>query len=205
MIFPHLSLFRWITCHRYLRMGLKTRIRFGPNSPGNLAGTYLAVVFVISLIGNSTVLLFLFAWDRSLRTPTNMFLLSITHNRLGGHYRWHSVCDCIHLRPRVAFWICGLHGVSILKGKLPQAFMQIVWMEDDFRNLTTKVWANLDNPIKRYDFSKVSLSLCMSALSGDTLPISVMSWQYNYLMGTVHKFVQNFTFHENASSLFFYT
>ena len=30
-------------------------------------------------------------------------------------------------------------------------------MEDNFRNLTAKVWADLDNPIKRYDFSKVSL------------------------------------------------
>ena len=49
-----------------------------------------------------------------------------------------------------------------LKEKLPQAFVQIVWTEDDFRNLTAKVWANLDNPIKRYDFSKVSLILCMS-------------------------------------------
>ena len=51
---------------------------------------------------------------------------------------------------------------EVLKEKLPQAFMQIGWMEDDFRNLTTKFWANLDNPIKRYDFSKVSLILCMS-------------------------------------------
>ena len=51
---------------------------------------------------------------------------------------------------------------DILKEKLPQAFMQSVWMEDDFRNLTAKVWANLDNPIKRYDFSKVSLIPCMS-------------------------------------------
>ena len=53
----------------------------------------------------------------------------------------------------------------LLKEKLPQAFMQIGWMEDDFRNLTAKVWANLDNPIKKYDFffsSKVSLILCMS-------------------------------------------
>ena len=40
-------------------------------------------------------------------------------------------------------WLC-LH----LKEKLPQAFMQIEWMENDFRNLTAKVWANLDNPIK---------------------------------------------------------
>ena len=52
--------------------------------------------------------------------------------------------------------------ICYLKEKLPQAFMQIRWMEDDFRNLTAKVWANLDNPIKRYDFSKVSLILCMS-------------------------------------------
>ena len=45
-----------------------------------------------------------------------------------------------------------------LKGKLPQSFMQIGWMQDDFRNLTAKVWANLDNPIKRL----ISLILCMS-------------------------------------------
>ena len=32
-------------------------------------------------------------------------------------------------------------------------------------------WANLDNPIKRYDFSKVSLSLCMS-------PSQVAFFQY---------------------------
>ena len=49
-----------------------------------------------------------------------------------------------------------------LKEKLPQAFMQSGSMEEDFRNLTAKVWANLDNPIMRYDFSKVSLILCMS-------------------------------------------
>ena len=51
---------------------------------------------------------------------------------------------------------------SSLKEKLPQTFMHIGWMEDDFRNLTAKVWANLDNSIKRYDFSKASLILCMS-------------------------------------------
>ena len=52
--------------------------------------------------------------------------------------------------------------VLSLKEKLPQTFMQIGWMEVDFRNLIAKVWANLDNPIKRYDFSNVSLNLCMS-------------------------------------------
>ena len=32
--------------------------------------------------------------------------------------------------------------------------MQIESMGNDFRNLTAKVWTNLDNPIKSYDFSK---------------------------------------------------
>ena len=54
-------------------------------------------------------------------------------------------------------------------------------MEDDFRNLTAKVWAKLDNPINRYDFSKVSLILYV-ALSGGILPVSVMSQLYNYLL-----------------------
>ena len=48
-----------------------------------------------------------------------------------------------------------------IKGKLPHAFMQIEWMENYFRNLTAKVWANLDNLIKSYDFSKCWLISCM--------------------------------------------
>ena len=36
-----------------------------------------------------------------------------------------------------------------------QAFMQIGWMEDDFRNLTAIQFGQiLDNPIKRYDFGQ---------------------------------------------------
>ena len=54
-------------------------------------------------------------------------------------------------------------------------------MEDDFRNLTAKVWANLDNPIKKYDFSKVPLISRMS-------PSHVMSQQYNCLMELYRKF-----------------
>ena len=43
------------------------------------------------------------------------------------------------------------------------------------------------------------------ALSGGTLLISVMSQQYNCLMELyVYTFLQNFTFHENVSSLFLY-
>ena len=91
-----------------------------------------------------------------------------------------------------------------LKEKLPQAFMQIGWMEDDFRNLTAKVWANLDNPNKRYDFSKDSLILCMSP-SQVALLISVMSQQYNCLMERYTNFYKILLFMKMYLSLFFYT
>ena len=55
-------------------------------------------------------------------------------------------------------------------------------MEDDFRNLTAKVRANLENPIKRYDFFKVFINFLYVALSGGTLLRYVMSQQYNCLM-----------------------
>ena len=82
-------------------------------------------------------------------------------------------------------------------------------MENDFRNLTAKVWANLDNPIKSYDFSKIWLISCMPP-SQVALCYFVMSQQYNCLNGTVHTFQFFFfffffffyyTFYENASSL----
>ena len=76
-------------------------------------------------------------------------------------------------------------------------------MENDFRNLTAKVWANFDNPIKSYDFSKFWLMCLYAALSGGTVLISVMSQQYKMSNGTLHKFHEMFTFHENASSLYF--
>ena len=83
-----------------------------------------------------------------------------------------------------------------LKEKLPQAFMQIEWMEDDFRNLTAKVWANLDNPIKRYDFSKVSLILCTCTcrhLRWHSFNIcDVTTVQLSN--GTIHKFFTKFYF-----------
>ena len=41
-------------------------------------------------------------------------------------------------------------------------------MEDDFRNLTAKVWANLDNQIKRW-FFKGFIDFVYVALSGGTL------------------------------------
>ena len=50
------------------------------------------------------------------------------------------------------------------------------------KNLTANVWANLDTPIKRRDFSKVFMNFVYVALSGGTLLIYGMSQQYNCLM-----------------------
>ena len=71
-------------------------------------------------------------------------------------------------------------------------------MEDDFRNLTAKVWANFDNPIKRYNFFKGFINFVYVALSSGTLLITTVQLSN----GTVHKFSLNFTFHENVSSRF---
>ena len=62
-------------------------------------------------------------------------------------------------------------------------------MENYFRNLTAKVWANVDNPIKSYDFSKFWLISCMPP-SQVTLLISVMSQQYNCLMELYKTFMK---------------
>ena len=48
--------------------------------------------------------------------------------------------------------------------------MQIGWLKNDFRNLTANVWANLDNPIKTFDFQSLIYVMYMYvALSGGTL------------------------------------
>ena len=67
-----------------------------------------------------------------------------THFPLHGSVQYHERC-------------------TILKGEasMHKQYMQIEWMENDFRNLTAKVCANLDNPIKSYDFSKFWLISCM--------------------------------------------
>ena len=59
-------------------------------------------------------------------------------------------------------------------------------MENDFRNLTAKVWANLDNPIKSYDFLKFWLISCTPYSE----VASVMSQQYNCLMELYTHFVK---------------
>ena len=92
---------------------------------------------------------------------------------------------------------------SLLKEKLPQAFMQIRWMENDFRNLTAKLQANLDNQIKSYDFSKFWILVCRplwwhSANICDVTTVQLSLWNCTQIS-------QNFNFHENTSSLYFFT
>ena len=66
-------------------------------------------------------------------------------------------------------------------------------MEDEFRNLTAKVWANVDNPITRYDFSKVSLICVRRPLRWHSSNIcDVTTVQLSN--GTVHKFFTKFYF-----------
>ena len=66
-------------------------------------------------------------------------------------------------------------------------------METDSRNLTEKVWANSDNPIESYDFSKFVTYFLYAALSDGILLQSVMSQQYNCLM-ELFKFHKIFLF-----------
>ena len=105
------------------------------------------------------------------------------------HVCVHVICISLHIR---------------LKEKLPQAFMQIGWMEDDFRNLTAKfgeIWIiqSRDMIFQRFHQFCVCRPLrwdCSSLCDVTTVQLS---------NGTVHNFLQNFTFHENVSSLYFYT
>ena len=84
-------------------------------------------------------------------------------------------------------------------------FMQIGWMDSDIRNLTAKVWANLDNPIKSYDFSMFWLICCVLRISSGTLLQSVMSQQYNCLLELYTNFTKFYFLWKYISSLYFYT
>ena len=57
-------------------------------------------------------------------------------------------------------------------------------------NVSAKVWANLDNPIKSYDFWKFWINFLYAALSGGTLLQSVMSQQYKVCLMELYS---NFT------------
>ena len=72
-----------------------------------------------------------------------------------------------------------------------------------FRNLTAKVCANLDNPIKRY-FQRFHLFCVCRPLRWHSSNICDLT-TVQLSNGTVHKILHNFTFPENVSSLVFYT
>ena len=67
-------------------------------------------------------------------------------------------------------------------------------MGNDFRHLTAKVWANLDNPIKSGDFFKVLINvLVCRPLRWHTVTIcDVTTVQLSN--GTVHRFHKHFLF-----------
>ena len=69
-----------------------------------------------------------------------------------------------------------------LKEKLPQTFMQIGWMEDNFRNLNSKSLGKFGWSSQEIWFFKGFINFVYVALSGGTLLIFVMSQQYNCLM-----------------------
>ena len=79
---------------------------------------------------------------------------------------------------------------------------------NNFRNLTAKVWANFDNPIKSYDFPKFWLIYCMPP---SQVALCYNLWCHNRTTtvynGTVQytHISQIFSFHENIYSLYFYT
>ena len=83
----------------------------------------------------------------------------------------------------------------ILKGKFPQTTMWIGWVESNFSNPTVKFWANLDNPFKRSNYSKV----CMSPSLDGTMPESVIS-QLNNSPLTLYIEFHNFYFFLDINS-----
>ena len=94
----------------------------------------------------------------------------------------------------------------VYKEKLQQAFSKhIGWMENYFRNLTAKVCASLDNPIKSYDFSKFWLISCMLP---SQVALCYNLWCHNSTTvsnETVHKFHKMLLFMKTLSSLYFHT
>ena len=62
-----------------------------------------------------------------------------------------------------------------LKGKFPQTTMWIGWVESNFRNPSVEVWADLDNPFKRSDYTKLRMSPSLDVI----LPGFVISQEDN--------------------------
>ena len=90
-----------------------------------------------------------------------------------------------------------------LKEKLPQAFMQIGWMEDDFRNLAnSKSLGKFGSSKQEIWFFKGFIIFVYVALSCDTLLISVMLQQYNCRMELYTIIFLNTTSHFSWKCIF---
>ena len=140
-------------------------------------------------------------WVKSVFVAYNMYIIQ--------YCMWLSVCRTAH-----SFHCTGVYNtmnvVQYLKRRsFHKQFMQIEWRENYFRNLTAKVCANLDNPIK-----EVQSRAMIFQSSGSFLVCRPLGWHCANICdvttvqlsnGNVHKFHEIFTFHENASSLYFYT
>ena len=86
---------------------------------------------------------------------------------------------------------------TMLKGKFPQTTMWIGWEESNFRNPSVEVWAHLDNPFKRSDYTK----LCMSPSLDGILPGFVISQEDNSPL-TLYIDFHNFKFFLDINSPF---
>ena len=69
-------------------------------------------------------------------------------------------------------------------------------MQKNKRNTAMKVLANLDNPLKSYDFSKFLLNPCVGLLSWQLLLVVCDVRNLQLSIGTVHKFHQKRFLHK---------
>ena len=84
-----------------------------------------------------------------------------------------------------------------LKGKFPQTTMWIGWVESNFRNPSVKVSADLDNPFKRNDYTKLRMSPSLAGI----LPEYVISQEDNSPL-TLYIDFHNFQFFLDINSPF---
>ena len=96
--------------------------------------------------------------------------------------------------------------VLILKEKLPQAFMQIGWMEDEFQKSNRKkfgqIWTNRNQEIWFFK-GLINFDVCRP-LRWHSSNICDVTDSTTVSNGTAQIFTKFLTFHENVSSLFFY-
>ena len=145
----------FVTCFLFAKVGHHVFSRPAVTTPQLLKK--LRSMSIVRVRGEAGLLEILDGW--TMRSYVTYDVI-ISHLVIHG-VTWYSLP---HTSKQFAFDCCienKIYRRIKFKEQLPQAFMQIEWMENDFKNLTVKVWASLDNPIKSYDFSKFCLISCM--------------------------------------------